>query len=222
MSDGEQTFPVRGSMLVRHIDLKRGKKEMPKTTFAGHPLHPQLLVIPAGLLPFSAVLDAMSLATGKSEYSDAAYYTLAGGLVGGLAAGAAGAADYMAIPPESETKRTGNLHAALNIGGLALTAVNLVLRSRQREGEPVGALPAALSLATAAGVLVSGWYGGKMAYEQGMRVKGVSEVEHAPDLKLPGDEAIKNAFDRLEEAAAPTGGPSTAGSRDAISAMPVH
>ena len=117
---------------------------MPRTTFAGHALHPQLVLLPGGLLPFSAVLDAMSLATGKREYSDAAYYTLAGGLVGGLAAGAAGAADYLTIPSESETKRTANLHAAINIGGLAMTALNLLLRSRQREGEPVGALPAAL------------------------------------------------------------------------------
>ena len=195
---------------------------MPRTTFAGHALHPQLVLLPGGLLPFSAVLDAMSLATGKREYSDAAYYTLAGGLVGGLAAGAAGAADYLTIPPESETKRTGNLHAALNISGLALTALNLVLRSRQREGEPVGALPAALSLATAAGVLVSGWYGGKMSYDLGMRVKGVSEVEHAPELKIPGDNAIKNALNRLEEAVAPTGGPSTSDSREATTAVKVH
>ena len=195
---------------------------MPKTTFAGHALHPQLIVLPAGLLPFSAFLDAMSLATGKSSYSDAAYYTLAGGLAGGLAAGAAGAADYLTIPPESETKRTGNLHAAMNIGGLAMTALNLMIRSRQREGEPVGALPVALSLATAAGVLVSSWYGGKMAYEQGMRVKGVSEVEQAPELKLPGDDSIKNAFNRLEEAVAPTGGPSTSDSREATTSMTVH
>ena len=195
---------------------------MPKTTFAGHALHPQLIVLPAGLLPFSAFLDAMSLATGKSSYSDAAYYTLAGGFVGGLAAGAAGAADYLTIPPESETKRTGNLHAAMNIGGLAMTALNLMIRSRQREGEPVGALPAALSLATAAGVLVSSWYGGKMAYEQGMRVKGVSEVEHVPELKVPGDDSIKHAFDRLEEVVAPAGGPSTAHSREATTAMTVH
>ena len=195
---------------------------MPKTTFAGHALHPQLVLLPGGLLPFSAVLDAMSLATGKSSYSDAAYYTLAGGLVGGLAAGAAGAADYLTIQPGSETKRTGNLHAALNIGGLALTALNLALRSRQREGEPVGPVPAALSLMTAAGVLVSGWYGGKMAYDLGMRVKGVSEVEHAPELKLPGDDSIKNALNRLEEAVAPTGGPSTSDSREATTATPAQ
>ena len=195
---------------------------MPKTTFAGHALHPQLIVMPAGLLPFSAVLDTMSLVTGKREYSDAAYYTLAGGFVGGLAAGAAGAADYLTIPPESETKRTGNLHAAINIGGLAMTALNLMLRSRQREGEPVGALPAALSIATAAGVLVSSWYGGKMAYDQGMRVKGVSEVDSAPELKLPGDDKLVDALNRLEEAVAPTGGPSTADSREATTAITVH
>jgi uncharacterized membrane protein len=195
---------------------------MPKTTFAGHALHPQLILLPGGLLPFSAFLDAMSLATGKSSYSDAAYYTLAGGFVGGLAAGAAGAADYLTIPPESETKRTGNLHAVMNISGLAMTALNLALRSRQREGEPVRALPAALSLATAAGVLVSSWYGGKMSYDQGMRVKGVSEVEHVPELKVPGDDSIKNAFNRLEEAVAPTGGPSTSDSREATTSMTVH
>ncbi|CAA9415582.1 MAG: hypothetical protein AVDCRST_MAG74-2562 [uncultured Pyrinomonadaceae bacterium] len=189
---------------------------MPKTTFAGHALHPQLVLIPGGLLPFSAVLDAMNVATGDQSYADAAYYTLVGGLVGGLAAGAAGAADYLTIPPESGTKRTANLHATLNIAALGLTGLNLLLRSRRRD-EPVGGL-ALLSIATAAGVLVSGWYGGKMSYDQGMRVKGVSEVENAPELKLPGDEAIHQAFERLEEAVAPTGGPATPDARRATTA----
>lgn len=186
---------------------------MPKTTFAGHALHPQLVVLPAGLLPFSFALDAMNLATGQKSYADAAYYTMIGGLVGGLAAGAAGAADYLTIPPESRTKRTANLHATLNIAALGLTGLNLLLRRKQRER--VGGLPALLSLVTTAGVLVSSWYGGKLAYEQGMRVQGVSEVEAAPELKLPGDERIKGAFEQLEELLAPTGGPAT---RDARSA----
>lgn len=190
---------------------------MPKTTFAGHALHPQLIVLPAGLLPFSSVMDAMHLATGDQSYADAAYYTMVGGLVGGLAAGAAGAADYLTIPPESNTKRTANLHATLNIAALGLTGLNLLLRSRKRR-EPVGALPAALSLATAAGVLVSAWYGGKLSYDQGMRVKGVSEVENVPELKVPGDEAIHQAFERIEETVAPTGGPATTDSQKATTA----
>ena len=61
-----------------------------------------------------------------------------------------------------------------------------------------------------------------MSYDQGMRVKGVSEVEHVPELKVPGDDSIKNTFNRLEEAVAPTGGPSTADSREATTAMAVH
>jgi uncharacterized membrane protein len=187
---------------------------MPKTTFAGHALHPQLIVLPAGLLPFSAVLDVMNVATGKKSYADAAYYTMVGGLVGGLAAGAAGAADYLTIPPESGTKRTANLHATLNIAALGLVGLNLLLR-RKRSQTTVSAAPVLLSLATAAGVLASSWYGGKLSYEQGMRVKGVSEVENVPEIKLPGDDNIKQVFEKLEEAVAPTGGPATPDSRQA-------
>lgn len=183
---------------------------MPKITFAGHALHPQLIVLPAGLLPFSFAMDAMNIATGKKSYADAAYYTMVGGLLGGLAAGSAGAVDYLAISPASPTKRTANLHAILNITALGLTGLNLLLRRRRNNSSGrVGALPAALSLATTAGVLVSSWYGGKMSYEQGMRVEGVSEVAHVPEIKLPGDEKIKDAFDKVEEAIAPEGGPAT-------------
>lgn len=32
---------------------------MPTSTLAGHPLHPMLIVAPAALLPFGAVMDAM-------------------------------------------------------------------------------------------------------------------------------------------------------------------
>src|SRR4028118_434600 len=99
---------------------------MPRSTFAGHALHPQLIVVPAGLLPFSFVMDAMNLATGRKSYADAAYYTMIGGLLGGLAAGTAGAIDYLAIPVESNTKRTANMHAVLNITALGLTGLNLL------------------------------------------------------------------------------------------------
>lgn len=177
---------------------------MPKATLAGHPLHPQLIVAPAGLLPFSLVMDAMNLATGEKSYADAAYYSMVGGFVGGMAAGAAGAADYFTIPPDSHTKRIANLHAVLNIGLLGLTGVNLLLR-RKRKAR-VGTLPALLSLVGNAGVLVSSWYGGHLVYDHGLRVKGVSEVSDAPELKLPGDEKLAESFDALQEEVAPREG----------------
>jgi uncharacterized membrane protein len=176
---------------------------MPKVTFAGHPLHPMLIVAPAALIPFGFILDAMHRSTDNDDYANAAYYSLVGGLVGGIAAGAAGAMDYMAIRSETEVKRTANTHAMLNGGALALTAANVALR-KNRPAHAGGSL--ALSALAAAGVLISGWFGGKLVYEQGMRVKGVSPVEDAPEAKLPGDEYIEHAF-AAPEKYLPSGGP---------------
>jgi uncharacterized membrane protein len=42
---------------------------MPKTTLAGHPLHPQLVGFPIGLLPFGLVMDAMYAVTNDEAYA---------------------------------------------------------------------------------------------------------------------------------------------------------
>lgn len=176
---------------------------MPKSTLAGHPLHPMLIVAPAALIPFGFILDAMHRSTKKESYSNAAYYSLTGGLVGGLAAATAGAMDYLTIKPETDVKRTANMHAILNSGALALTAANVLMRKNER-AHAGGSL--ALSAIAAAGVLVSGWFGGRMVYEQGMRVKGVSPVEDAPELELPGSDGLERAMLGMEKAA-PSAGP---------------
>lgn len=168
---------------------------MPKSTLAGHPLHPILIVAPAALIPFGFILDAMYRSTGKESYANAAYYSMMGGLVGGIAAATAGAMDYLAIEPDTEVKRTANLHATLNAGALALTAANVVARKSDADHHGGSLWMSALA---AAGVLVSGWFGGRMVYEQGMRVKGVSPVEYAPEKKLPGDERIEHAMAGVE------------------------
>ncbi|TFW01123.1 DUF2231 domain-containing protein [Oxalobacteraceae bacterium OM1] len=169
---------------------------MPKSTFAGHPLHPMLIVAPAALIPFGFILDAMHRSSGKESYANAAYYSLVGGLIGGLAAGAAGAMDYLTIEPETDVKRTANVHAMLNGGALVLTAANVVARRSTREHTGGSLVASALA---AAGVLISGWFGGRLVYEQGMRVKGVSPVDREPELKAPGDELIEHAMKREEQ-----------------------
>jgi uncharacterized membrane protein len=179
---------------------------MPKATLAGHPLHPQLITLPLGMFPFSLVMDVMHQKTGERSYADAAYYSLLGGFIGGLAAGAAGAADYFTIPSSSKAKPTANLHAALNLGILGLTAVNLLLRKDGRKRR-TGGWPLALSAVANAGALVSSWYGGHLVYEHGLRVKGVDSIAAAPELKPPGDEALAHTFERLGAVAAPVEGP---------------
>jgi uncharacterized membrane protein len=176
---------------------------MPKSTFAGHPLHPMLIVAPAALLPFGFILDAMHSSTHKASYSNAAYYSLVGGLIGGAAAAAAGVMDYLTIEPETDVKRTANMHAILNSGALAMTAANVMMRKDQ-PAHAGGSL--ALAGLAALGVLVSGWFGGRMVYEQGMRVKGVSPVEHVPELEMPGGKWTEKMMMKEEEMA-PRGGP---------------
>lgn len=197
---------VPGNLIAARMHYTNLKKEnvMPKSTLAGHPLHPMLIVAPAALLPFGFIMDALHRSTGKESYSHAAYYSLMGGVIGGLAAGAAGAMDYLEIQPETEVKRTANTHAMLNVGALALTAINLLGR-RSKADHQGGSL--ALSAMAAAGVIVSGWFGGRMVYEQGMRVKGVSPIEQAPEAALPGDEMMHPALLKAEQrmpAAGPT------------------
>ncbi|WP_447978025.1 DUF2231 domain-containing protein [Candidatus Nitrospira bockiana] len=170
---------------------------MPRITFTGHPLHPQMIVMPAGLLPFSLLMDVMHLATRDRSYADAAYYAMMGGLVGGLAAGAAGAADFMTIPEDSETKKIGRLHGILNVALLSLTAVNLLLRRNRRAP---GGLPIVLSLVGNAGLFVSAWYGGHLVYEHGMRVKAAGGPTDVPEIKPPGDEKLEQMLLGLEKA----------------------
>jgi uncharacterized membrane protein len=182
------------------------EENMPKSTLAGHPLHPMLIVAPAALIPFGFILDAMTRSLDEDDYANAGYYSLTGGLIGGLAAGVAGAMDYMAIEPETEVKRTANVHAILNGAALALTAANLAMRRNEYKHGGTGATLAMGAIA-ALGVLVSGWFGGKMVYEQGMRVKGVSPIEDIPEARmLPGDERVEQAM-RKVEGYAPSAGP---------------
>jgi uncharacterized membrane protein len=170
---------------------------MPQLTFTGHPLHPQMIVMPAGLLPFSLGLDLMHLQTGNRSYADAAYYTMMGGFVGGLAAGAAGAADFLTIPEDSPAKGIGKLHGSLNVALLGLTGFNLLLRRRRRDSPQ--ALPVLLSLVGNVGLFVSAWYGGHLVYEHGVRVKPAGESSPAPEMKLPGDEQVEEALKRLSD-----------------------
>jgi uncharacterized membrane protein len=170
---------------------------MPKSTLAGHPLHPMLVTAPSALLPFAAILDAMHNATGNDDYAKAAYYSLTGALVGGAAAAVAGAMDYLTIERDTDVKRTANVHAMLNGGIMAATAANVLMR-RDQHNHRGGSL--ALSALCAFGVIVSGWFGGRMVYEQGMRVRGVDPVQYDRDARmLPADEKIEHAMQDVEK-----------------------
>ena len=52
----------------------------------GHPIHPILIPFPLGLLTTSVVFDVVYLLTDNGKWSEIAFWMIAAGVVGGLAA----------------------------------------------------------------------------------------------------------------------------------------
>lgn len=66
--------------------------------FAGHPIHPMLIPFPIGLFVFSLVGDIIFRAGwGAHVWTDVAFLTMAGGIIGGLLAAVPGFVDYLAL-----------------------------------------------------------------------------------------------------------------------------
>ena len=92
-------------------------------SIARHPIHPMLITIPIGLWVFSLVADVIRVADlGGPVWSDVAFYTMAGGIVGALAAAVPGFVDWVSIK-DAQTKRIGMVHMLINLTVVALYAV---------------------------------------------------------------------------------------------------
>ncbi len=135
---------------------------------AGHPIHPMLVVFPIGLWVFSFVSDLIYAGGGNTLWAVLAYYTMAGGILGALAAAIFGAIDLFSITT-GETRRIGLVHMSLNLLIVVLFVINLW----KRAGTEV---PSAgliwLSGISIGLLLVSGWFGGELVFRHGVGVEG--------------------------------------------------
>lgn len=134
---------------------------------AGHPIHPMLVTIPIGLWVFSLVCDLIARGSSQPEtWSTIALYTMVGGIVGALAAAAAGLVDLLSLRDRPVFK-TALTHMALNLVVVTLYVVNAWTRAN---GSASGGMALGLSLVAIALLLASGWLGGKMVYLHGVAV----------------------------------------------------
>ena len=141
-------------------------------TIAKHPMHAMFVVFPIGLWIFSLVCDLVFLYGGNSSlWRDMAFYTMAGGWIGALAAALPGFIDYLAMSTGA-AKRTATAHMTLNLLVVILYGVNLWMRSA---GAAVGGWPVVLSVFAVLVLAVSGWLGGELVYVHGV---GVVQKSH--------------------------------------------
>ncbi len=144
-----------------------------KAKLFGHPIHPMLIPFPLGLLSTSLVFDVVHLLKGDRLWLQLAFWNIAAGIIGGLAAAVFGLIDWLAIPPGTRAKRIGLLHGVGNVVVVVLFGVSWLLR----RGEPGkrSALPIILSVLGVSLSAVTGWLGGELVDRMGV---GVDEGAH--------------------------------------------
>ena len=136
---------------------------------AKHPIHPMLVVLPLGLWVAALVFDVIYAITGQPIMRAAAFWNVGAGVVGALLAAIPGFVDWLSLT--GRAARLGTYHMLLNLGAVAIFAVNWLVRTRVGGDS---SLPLILSIVGVIGVGIAGWLGGELVYAH--RV-GVEEEE---------------------------------------------
>ena len=135
-----------------------------KVTIAGHPIHPMLIAFPiASYVATFAALIAYGVTVDAFWFRFALVANVIGVATAVLAA-IPGTVDYLTrVPKRTVARKTGAVHAIINVVALALFSISLVVLYRDYAAGEAPALTAALIL-TGAGVLLT-TAGGYFGYE---------------------------------------------------------
>ena len=155
------------------VRFEGGENVESRAKLFGHPIHPMLIPFPLGLLVTSFIFDIIYLITDNEGFSVAAFWMIAAGVIGGLAAAVFGTIDFSRVPDGTRAHSVGVWHAVLSVSMVVLFAVSWLLRL----GEPAepGIFPIILSLVGAVLAGLTGWFGGELVDRLGV---GVHEGAH--------------------------------------------
>jgi uncharacterized membrane protein len=164
-----------------------------RVKFAGHPVHPMLIVFPLGLLATAVIFDIIYLVSSSTQWTVVAYYMIGAGVIGGLAAAVFGWLDWIGIPGGTRAKRIGLWHGGGNIAVLALFALSWVLRRDNPEAPPTGAIVAGLIGVVLAAV--TSWLGGELVDRLGVGVDDGAHLDAPSSLsELPAGAGLAGAY----------------------------
>jgi len=141
-------------------------------SLGGHPVHPMLIPFPIALWVFSLVADVVYLWRGNLVWRDwIAFYTLLGGIIGGVLAAVPGFIDWLSLK-DREVVKIANWHARLNVVALLIFVASFYLRTTSGAGMVGGSytIPFVLSVVGVILITISGWLGGEMVFRHGVAV----------------------------------------------------
>lgn len=171
-----------------------------KVKLFGHPIHPMLIVLPLGGLAAAVVFDIVYLLTDNSIFAEVAFWVMALGILGGLAAAIFGAIDWYYIPSNTRARSVGLLHGGLNVTIVGLFAISWFLRNGATDHVP-STVALLLSFAGIALSLVSGWLGGELVYrlgvgvDQGAHIDAPSSLSHKHPTSGSGTPRLNEPVD---------------------------
>ena len=134
-----------------------------QSTVGGHPVHPMLVPFPIAFLVGALAADLAYVTSGDPFWARAAAWLIGAGFVMGVAAAVFGLVDFLFIRPV-RALRAAWVHFAGNAVVLAIALWNGALRM---DGAADAVVPTGivLSAITTVLLLVTGWFGGELAYK---------------------------------------------------------
>ena len=117
----------------------------------GHPIHLMLIHFPSALFPMEFVCYFLNYFYTEEAFLYAAYYAMAGGVMGGWAAVLFGVVDLVKIPPEKKSAvQKAMFHASINMSVLTVYSVFAIILYKSYPKLP----PAVVSLLIAKSILL--------------------------------------------------------------------
>jgi uncharacterized membrane protein len=141
---------------------------------AGHPVHVMTVGVPIGLYTAAFIADALYVLVHDAFWYRMAFWCIALGLLGNLAAVLTGLPDFFAIKKDAPLAwNAATTHLVIGLGLVLLYVVNLALHNW---GDPLAGgdslLPFILSLVGAGLLGLQGWYGGELVFRHKVGVEG--------------------------------------------------
>lgn len=161
-----------------------------RAKFAGHPVHPMLIVFPLGLLATAVIFDIIYLVASNPQWTLVAYYMIGAGVIGGLAAAVFGWLDWFTIPKGTRARRIGLWHGVGNVVVLTLFILSWVLRRESPAEPPTGAIVAGLTGFMLAAI--TSWLGGELVDRMGVGVDDGAHLDSPSSLsELPAGAGLR-------------------------------
>jgi uncharacterized membrane protein len=160
----------------------------------GHPFHPILVTVPIGAWITSLVLDIGSRTSDTpGALARGAWWAIAVGVIGALAAAVFGLLDLLDIPRRTRAFRVGLIHMTLNLLVVAAFVVSFIWRDDRGVSVETSIGQIVLSAAALVFLGVSGFLGGMLAYRYGVRVAAETDQAEGYRARRTRDGAMRDS-----------------------------